>query len=203
MCHVISENSSRQALYDSHTFDRLLDFITDLNLKCEHMNFILCGDFNSHMSDLPDFVPNDTFSHNDFLPEDYCTDSCLKRCSMDKGRLDNNGTLLLDLCKQTGLRILNGRVGNDKNIGRHTFVGNRGSSVVDYVITTQNLITYVNNFNVHEPNIFFNVHEPNILSDHCFIDFSLKLQAKNVKSVNTEEQHNEIKYRNIWNEDKS
>ena len=39
------------------------------------------------------------------------------------------------MCRQTGLRILNGRVGNDLTIGKCTFVGSRGSSLIDYVFT--------------------------------------------------------------------
>lgn len=59
--------------------------------------------------------------------------------SKDKGRLNNNGLILLDLRKQTGLRIWNGLKGNDQNIGKYTYVGKRGSSVVDYVISTRNI----------------------------------------------------------------
>jgi len=50
---------------------------------------------------------------------------------MDKGRLNNNGVMLLDLCKQTGFRILNGRCDKDKE-DKFTHIGSRGSSVVDY-----------------------------------------------------------------------
>ena len=65
------------------------------------------------------------------LPEDYTPDNFMPRYSEDEGHVNNNGLLLLDFCKQTGLRLMNGRVGNDSGIGRYTFVGHRGSSVVD------------------------------------------------------------------------
>jgi len=63
----------------------------------------------------------------------------IQRCSLDNGRVD--GVMLLDLCKQTGLRILNGRCDNDNY--NYTHVGSRGSSAVDYVIVTQNLMENV------------------------------------------------------------
>ena len=162
MCYVVPENSSRQTLIDTHTFDRLVDFITSLdNSVNNELNFVLCGDLNAHTSDLPDFVADDTF-HENLLPDDYVTDTVIGRCSQDIGRTNNNGLMLLDLCKQTGMRILNGRFDKDL-MGRYTHVGARGSSLVDYVITTQKLLNHVE---------YFCVGDPNILSDHCIIDFS-------------------------------
>lgn len=94
-------------MIETHTFDRLFTFITELNAKNENaFNFVLCGDMNAHTSDSCDFVSNDSSFHIiDNLPADYCTDVFLKRNSKDKGRTNNNGVMLLDLCKQTGLRI--------------------------------------------------------------------------------------------------
>ena len=37
----------------------------------------------------------------------------MPRFSEDAGHTNNNGLLLLDFCKQTGLRIMNGTVGNE------------------------------------------------------------------------------------------
>jgi len=103
--------------------------------------------------------------------------------------------MLLDLCKQTGLRILNGRVGDDKGIGRYTFVGSSGSSfIVDYVITTQNLFSFVDTFVVNEPNI---------LSDHCLINFSFTFNRKSTSHILTENiSHNGISYKYVWNKNK-
>ena len=97
-----------------------------------------------------------------FLPDEYIPDKYLPRFSEDRGLINNNGLLLLEFCEQTGLRIMNGRVDEDKGVGRYTFVGSRGSSVVDYVLSTQDLSTNISQFKVHEPNI---------LSDHCLLIF--------------------------------
>ena len=71
--------------------------------------------------------------------------------------------LLLEFCKQTGLRIINGRVGNDCGLGRYTFAGSRGSSLVDLILASPDFFTFIDQFEVHEPHI---------LSDHCLISFS-------------------------------
>lgn len=103
------------------------------------------------------------------LPDDYMFDKESNRYSRDTGRINNNGIQLLDLCKQTGLRIFNGRVGNDKFQRLDcTFVGHRGSSLVDYILDTKDLLNTAT---------CFDVSEPNILSDHCLISFSAQFDA--------------------------
>ena len=62
---------------------------------------------NARIADRDDFVPMDISTHIDTLPEDYISDNCLPRVTQDKG-YNSNGTALLDFCKRTGLRIVNG-----------------------------------------------------------------------------------------------
>jgi len=64
-------------------------------------------DLNSRTSNMPDFVQDESSFSSSVLPDDYVPDINSNRYSSDTGRLNNNGTMLLDLCKQTGLRILN------------------------------------------------------------------------------------------------
>jgi len=91
LCYVVSENRNRQTLIESHTVDRLYEFITHLDANdTNELNFVLCGDLNAHISDLPDYVAFDTFLEKLF-PADYINDSIIRRCSQDKGRTNNNG----------------------------------------------------------------------------------------------------------------
>jgi hypothetical protein len=55
------------------------------------------------------------------------------------------GSRLLDLCKGNDLFIINGRIGNDKGIGKLTC---KNSSVVDYVISSVDKSIYVGLYNV-------------------------------------------------------
>ena len=164
LIYVLPDDSSRQAMVETNIFDRLLESIACIeNKSINECKMLILGDFNSRTSTNCDYVINDNNVHMHMLPDDYISDIELPRYSEDKGHVNNNGLLLLDLCKQSSLRILNGRFGNDKGVGHYTFVGSRGSSVVDYVLSSQNLLTHVSEFEVGDPNI---------LSDHCLITFS-------------------------------
>ena len=128
-------------------------------------NLLIYGDFNGRSSDNPDFVIDDDPTHISVLPDDYIPDGFMQRFSEDQGHTNNNGLYLLEFCKQTGVRIMNGRVGEDYGVGKYTFVGHRGCSVVDYVLAKPELFDFVKHFKVHEPNI---------LSDHCLLTISLE-----------------------------
>ena len=104
---------------------------------------------------------DDHATHKHILPDDYVSDQEIPRKSQDN-IVNSNGQLLLDILKQSGLRIANGRVCEDKQIGAYTFVGSRGSSLVDYCIVNTELLSDFSSFYVHDPNM---------LSDHCLICF--------------------------------
>lgn len=123
---------------------------------------MICGDFNCRTGTEPDFVVFDNDAISDFLPDGYQIDENFLRFSQDK-ILNTNGRKLLDFCKANGLRICNGRLGDDKGMGKYTYVGSTGSSVVDYVIVNPSLIDYFSKFQVQGPNI---------LSDHCCVEFA-------------------------------
>lgn len=130
LCYIIHEESSRQSMNDSNVFDRLLDSVAYIenraNIKCR---LIICGDLNSRTSIKPDFVEDDGSAHMSVLPDEYVSDNPLPRFSEVIGHVNRNRLQLLDFCKLTGLRIMNGRVGNDYGVGRYTCVGRRGSSM--------------------------------------------------------------------------
>ena len=170
LCYVVPDESSRQALIETNIFDRKLESVVYIESKAQNeFSMLICGDFNARSSNNPDFVLDDDSHHMNVLPDEYTPDQFMNRCSQDIGHVNNNGLLLLDLCKQTGVRILNGRVGDDKGVGKFTFVGSRGCSVVDYVLASQDLFEYVSTFKVHDPNI---------LSDHCLLSFSFTFGAE-------------------------
>lgn len=85
------------------------------------------------------------------------------RKSMDKKK-NNNGFKLIDICK-IFLTILNGRYGNDKNVGQMTF---RGLSVIDYVISSYKGLQILSNFKIIELDRLFS-------DGHSLLSFSFKL----------------------------
>ena len=80
-----------------------------------------------------------------------------RRNSFDN-ELNNHGKRLLEICKSADLRILNGRVSGD-SLGRTTFHGKTGVSVVDYVICDQNLFSHFKSFIVKKPT-YLSDHSP-------------------------------------------
>ena len=85
--------------------------------------------------------------------------------------LNNHGKRLLEICRSADLRILNGRTSGD-TLGRPTFHGKSGVSIVDYAICDQDLFRHIANFIVREP-LSLSDHSPimtwlnvNTVSDH-------------------------------------
>ena len=173
-------------MIESDMFVRLTQHIEEINHENEtDCRFIICGDLNARIGSLNDFVPNDIGRHKDALPEDYTGDTALPRVSSDRS-VNDNGILLVDFCIQTGLRVANGRVGEDANEGKCTYVGSNGSSLIDYVIVSEELLGHFSEFYISDPNI---------LSDHCVVNFSLKnLAYTNNVEEDLDSEHVETKY---------
>lgn len=175
LCYNLPSDSSRQSLVDEDIFDRMCNFMVKVNNESENKcYFMICGDMNARISDRNDFVVDDTFVHIDTLPDDYVRDNELPRITQDKG-FNSNGRSLLEFCRSTGLRVVNGRVADDACVGKCTYVGARGSSLIDYVIADPDLFKYFTKFYVDDPNIF---------SDHCVVNFSLHFNMSTVEEVN-------------------
>ena len=160
LCYNLPSDSSRQSLMDEDIFDRICSYITVLKNECRNdSHFLICGGMNARIADRDDFVPLD-FST---LSDGYSCEINLPRATQDSD-FNANGTRLLDFCKRSGFRIVNGRVCEDSGVGKCTYVGSRGSSFIDYVIADHELFEYFSNFCVEDPNI---------LSDHCALNFVL------------------------------
>ena len=82
---------------------------------------------------------------------------------MDKKIVNRSGKLLLNLCKESTLRILNGRTIGDLQ-GRYTCTTYNGCSLVDYTLVNNELLRGIGNFKVQDLTN---------LSDHCLIVCSL------------------------------
>jgi hypothetical protein len=147
--------------------DTLFDsFQNSINTFSQKGRVILLGDFNARTSNLNDFIDLDNISHtnsNSYLPTNYSADlPLIRRQNMDTS-INEQGKHLIDLCIESKIRILNGRVMGD-SLGSFTYYCTQGKSCIDYIVSED----IVNSFN------FLHVLPPNELSDHCIIWFSLK-----------------------------
>ena len=87
-----------------------------LKRKYPFHKVLIGGDFNAYTNEKPDYIQFDSFDYifDDF---DYVEDKeAPDGKNLDKRDINAYGRALLDLCKSTGLRILNGRFGKITSI---------------------------------------------------------------------------------------
>ena len=123
---------------------------------------IITGDFNARTGVQQDFILESDLS-NRYLPvENYRTDSPLPRKNLDKC-CNREGQLLLNLCKNSQLRILNGRSLSD-SMGYHTYYHMNGCSTVDYTLCPTEFLSEIK---------YFAISSPSHLSDHSMQHFMI------------------------------
>ena len=92
----------------------------------------IIGDLNSRTAERDAFISQGAnfdkyiFTLDNSINDDYCG-IISKRYNVDK-ICNSSGIKLLDLCKSTGLNIVNGRVHDDAGIGRFTYMSSIGKS---------------------------------------------------------------------------
>ena len=177
-------------MIDRDIFDRLTQHIEEIQRQNDNQSprFIVCGDLNARIGKLNDYVSFDDGRHIEALPNDYVGDNTLPRITSDES-VNDNGNLLIDFCIQTGLRIANGRVGADAMEGKCTYVGSRGSSLIDYVIVSEDLLSHISDFYVSDPNI---------LSDHCTVNFVIQNSISETKDEEVDFDKNYVQTKYVW-----
>ena len=136
--------------HNDHIFNDISDDILRFQVEFD-VPLILMGDFNARTATKNDFTQfdNDITVDNVFRDEsNFLRDLNLQNRHSNDKVTNINGNLLLELCKSFDLRILNGRFGEDKNVGDFTCHKPNGKSVVDYIITSDCLLPYVLDFKV-------------------------------------------------------
>ncbi|CAG2212946.1 unnamed protein product [Mytilus edulis] len=116
------------------------------------------------------------------------------RCSMDTSK-NAYGNMLLEMCKNNNIIILNGRVNGDKE-GKFTC---RQASVVDYFICTYDFLCFVVNMYVQDfSKLFSDVHSPLILS----LNFEDGIEEDVHIAENSVENAREVKRVQKWDVEK-
>ena len=139
--------------FDQEIFDELENDVINFLSKG---NTILLGDFSGRTSTLNVSVSKDGNNYTNDLSDDSLQPK--NRLNFDN-TINNHGLQLINICKNTDMRILNGRTKGD-SLGRLTFHGNNSISTVDYIICDQQTFQNVN---------YFVVKPPTYLSDHSQI----------------------------------
>ena len=135
-------------------------------------NLIIMGDLNGRTKLGEDFVRDKTDNHSPInVPSYYSRDTALGRKNMDEHVIDTQGKVILELCKSSKLRILNGRTPGDDHGGFTRFPSNFTDkpSVIDYALCSEPLMNEV---------LYFSVLPFTGLSDHCCISLKIKANVK-------------------------
>ena len=151
--------------HSTHTREDAFNMLeSEIACISKDQDIMICGDYNARTGLLPDFSAHCLSGNDDSLPVKVPSDDLIgeqiTRCLIDRGMLlrysednksvNNYGKKLLDMCKTTGLLIVNGRIGLDKGLGKYTRSDTTGNSVVDYVICSPNLFVKINDFYIQE-----------------------------------------------------
>ena len=157
-------NSTYTKKLDLDFYQTLLDKMTSFSRN----DYVLIGgDFNSRTGTIPDYVnesENDTNFIN--LPQEYDFDKFTKTRNNQDIHINSYGEKLIDFTITTKMRILNGRTLGDY-IGKFTYIGHNGVSVVDYVLASEAFL--LRNY-IHS----FTVDDLTTLSDHRPLQLHLK-----------------------------
>ena len=140
---------------------------SDILMYSNEGHIVLAGDLNARTGNRLDFIQDDNIKYNEnmeFL--NYHADKKLiVRNSQDKSVVCSRGKRLLELCCSSQIRILNGRTIGDCG-GKFTCHKYGGSSVVDYIVTSEANLCNILCFQVND---FIGE-----LSDHCSISCVIK-----------------------------
>ena len=140
--------------HSNEIFDILAEDIMCLESKY-NLPIVLIGDFNARTGVVDDFMTvEDTITVECGLDE---VDNAIfdvksrleslgittERNNEDKKRCNNNGFQMIELCKSLNVKIINGRFGDDKGIGKLICDAlYRGASTIDYALVVN---PYINN----------------------------------------------------------
>ena len=136
---------------------------------------LIMGGMNSRVGAEDDFIRDDEIDENLPLPEDYLSDQILKdRTSFDKlSGTQGHGKDLLNFCKSTSFKIMNGRWEEDEEIGKFTCFKPTGNSLVDYCLVREKDRCIIKSFRTGD----ISIH-----SDHAFLSVSLDKKSHSTLS---------------------
>ncbi|VDI30527.1 Hypothetical predicted protein [Mytilus galloprovincialis] len=166
--------------YNCDVFDILQEQIESLyNIG----TVAVLGDLNGRVGLKPDYLLNDfldplLLDNISFIDYENDRQDFVQRHSEDTKAPNSFGQRILQLCKSSGLRICNGRFGEDS--GKITFNNKNGCSVIDYLLLSENMFKIAKSFNVgmftsfscHAPlsvQFYLRDNTVNLIKDHAHV----------------------------------
>ena len=155
-------------------------------------DIILCGDFNSRIGNLPDFIPPDQFNSQSDKFFISNADRFVPPVRNTKDKIVNSyGRKHIDTCISHNLKIVNGRASGDL-LGKYTCYNVKGSSTVDLFITTDALLTNI---------IQLKVSTPRFRSCHCMVNMTMKVDQLVIEEPTLHEFPPNFVWNNLYKRD--
>ena len=152
-------------------------------------NTFIFGDFNARIKTENETVMQDKFDELLGIETEIQIEP-LFRNSEDMKIINQRGREFLDICRINNFIVANGRRIGDI-FGKYTCHQKKGSSVVDYLIST---------YNAFKKNSFFKVGEISpLLSDHCPITAIISVEFEQESKQNNNTKMYQLEKRYIWN----
>ena len=134
--------------YDNKAMNEIAlfeDAILKVLSKVSDIHMLFLGDFNCRTGTLADYY---NFENNVPVLEEFenvFDHFCSQRISCDT-TVSCSGRRLLEFCKDYSVYIVNGRVGQDKNVGNYTYIGPNGCSLIDYILASREVFESILDF---------------------------------------------------------
>jgi hypothetical protein len=157
-----------------YTKARPLNVLEKIETKThDFRNTLFLGDLNGRTKTGEDFIRDNLDKHSPINTPSYMKDTEIKRNNQDSHVIDQQGKLILDLCKSSSLKILNGRTFGDwrGQYTRYPRKPNENPSVIDYALCGSSLINKIFSFSV----LPFTE-----LSDHCCLSVTIKVNREHL-----------------------
>ena len=129
---------------------------------------LIMGDLNGRTKLGDDFVRDENDEHSPVNMLPYPKDEYISRANIDMTPIDQQGKKILELCKYSSYRILNGRANGDKT-GKFTRYPSNlqdDPSLIDYALCHTSVMNRIH---------YFSVSPFTGLSDHCCISACLRI----------------------------
>ena len=141
---TVFENSHVKGL------ERLFDLYDDINSTIGEVYWLIGGDLNSRVGKLDDFIRCynlHKYLHNEGVQSYIFDENILPRKTRDLSYTNTYGEQLTQFCRNNGLYMLNGRTNGDLE-GNITCIANKGKSIVDYIIVSNELSSLIQSFSI-------------------------------------------------------
>ena len=168
---------------ESSTYAKNLDYDILEKLELEistHSsmgNIIIAGDFNAKTGTECDYVSDIDDQHSPVNGNPlYPFDKPIRRNNRDKHGVDMQGQRLLNLCKNTQIRLLNGRTQGDRmgEFTRFPLSLRESPSTIDYIAVDTSIMNKIKTFSI--------LHHMG-LSDHDCLMASINTQGFNIPAI--------------------